>query len=482
MGGLDVSSDDITGGPIAPTLLALALPLLAQNLVHVLNQLVDTFWLGRVGENAVAAVGLNFPLIATMFGVTATAAVGTQILVAQRVGSADETGARRLVFNGAVLSFVLGAGLLAIVFVFGASLVRLLGAGPVVAPLSVAYLLVFTAFFPLAATSDAIERGFVGWGDTRATLYINLVMVGTNVVLDPLLILGYGWIPALGVEGAALATGIGYTVGLLAALALVAGRRDSLSLSVADARFSVADLRELADIGAPVSGQRLAGQSARVAIVAVVATVGGAAGLAAYTVGARVATVAFVPASGFGGATQSMVGQNVGDDRPDRAHGTVRTGVAIAAGTLGVVGLLQWLSPGFLATLFVPTLSPAGFDRTVDYLAILAYGYPAMGASAVLLAAFNGASRTRTSFVVDLLKYWGVRIPAAIAALPAASVVVGGVAVGGLDWGIYAVFWAVTVSNALAAVGLGVYYFWKWGPMFTNAASEAADGAVGDDD
>jgi putative MATE family efflux protein len=420
---------------------------------------------------------LNFPLIATLFGVTATAAVGTQILVAQRVGSGDESGARRLVFNGAVLSAFLGAALLAVALVAGGPLVRLLGATPAVAPSATAYLVVFASFFPLAATSDAIERGFVGWGDTRATLYINLAMVGTNVVLDPLLILGYWRFPALGVEGAALATGIGYAVGLLAAVGFAVSLRDTLSLSAGDARLSVADLRALVDVGAPVSGQQLAGQSARVAIVGVVVTVSGAAGLAAYTVGARVATVAFVPASGFGGATQSMVGQNVGDGRTDRAHGTVRIGVAIAAGTLGAVGVVQWLAPGFLATLFVPTLSAVGFERTVDYLAILAYGYPAMGASAVLLAAFNGASRTRTSFVVDLLKYWAVRIPAAVAALPAAAITIGGFAVGGLDWGIYAVFWVVTVSNVLAAVGLGEYYLLKREPMFSNAAAEAADAA-----
>jgi putative MATE family efflux protein len=481
MGGWDVSAEDITSGPTGRTLVVLALPLLAQNLVHVLNQLVDTFWLGRVHETAVAAVGLNFPLIATMFGVTAAGAVGTQILVAQRVGADDESGARRIVFNGAVLSFALGVALLGIVVLTGETLVRLLGAEGVVAPLSATYLLVFTAFFPLAAMSDTVERGFVGWGDTRATLYINLVMVGTNVVLDPFLVLGYGPFPELGVEGAALATGIGYTLGLLAAVALAVGIRDSLSFSMADARFSMADLRRLADIGAPVSGQRLAGQSARVAIVAVVATVGGAAGLAAYTVGARIATVAFVPASGFGGATQSMVGQNLGDDRPNRAHGTVRAGVAIAASVLGIAGLIQLLAPDFLATLFVPTLGPRGFDLTVDYLAILAYGYPAMGASAVLLAAFNGAARTRTSFVVDLLKYWGLRIPAAAAALPAAVIVIGDLTLGGLDWGIYAVFWAVTLSNVLAAVGLGVYYLWKREAMFRNAAVEAADGAAGSD-
>jgi Na+-driven multidrug efflux pump len=196
--------------------------------------------------------------------------------------------------------------------------------------------------------------------------------------------------------------------------------------------------------------------------------------LAAYPVGARIAAVTFVPASGFGRAAQSMIGQNLGADRPDRAHDTIRKEVAITSGGLLVVGIVQWFVPGLLAEVFVPTLTETGFTLTVEYLEILAYSYWAMGTSAVLLAAFNGASRTRTSFTVDLLKYWAIRIPAAIAALPAAYAVVWGVSLGGLDLGIHAVFWAVTVSNVLTAVFLGGYYLLRYEPMFDNAAREAS--------
>ena len=133
---------------------------------------------------------------------------------------------------------------------------------------------------------------------------------------------------------------------------------------------------------------------------------------------------------------------------------------------------------GALAETFVPTLTDAGFALTVDYLEILAYSYWAMGASAVLLAGFNGASRTRTGFVVDLLKYWGLCIPAAVAALPAA-VVVRGVELGGVGLGVHAVFWAVTVSNIVAAVGVGAYYLQRRDRMFSAAAREAA-GATAD--
>jgi len=472
---LDVTPEEITDGPVAPTLLALAAPLIAQNLVHVLNQVVDTFWLGRVDEPAVAAVGLNFPVLAVLFGLVTVGIAGTHILVAQRVGAEETAAARRLAVNGTALSAALGLVLAVGVVLAAETVIDLLGAGPAVGPLAVAYLTIVGLFFPFAAASDTIERGFVGWGDTRAALYINLVTVATNVALDPFLILGVGPVPALGVEGAALATGLGYAAGLAAAVALVTGRRSSLALSRADLAVSRSDLREIVGVGAPLSGQQLAGQSARVAIVGVVATVGGAPGLAAYTVGARVASVAFVPAAGFGNAAQSMIGQNLGAERPDRAGATVRAGVLIAAGVLGLVGLVQWLVPGSIAGVFVPSFTEAGRRLTVAYLEILAYSYWAMGASSVVLAAFNGASRTRTSFVVDLVKYWGLRIPAAVAALPPGAYVIAGVSVGGLDLGVRAIFWAVTVSNVAAAVGAGLYYLWRREPMFGRAVAQAAD-------
>ena len=475
MGVLDVSPEDITDGPITPTLVVLALPLVVQNLVHVANQLVDTFWLGRLGEAPVAAVGLNFPLVASLFGVTMTATVGTQILVAQRVGADAAAAGRRVTVNGVGLAFGLGVLLVGVVVVAGPPLVRTLAADPAVAPLAAAYLLAWVWFFPFAAASDALERGFIGWGDTRVALRINLVTVGVNIALDPFLVLGIGPVPGLGVQGAALATGVGYVAGFAVALVSALGLRESLALSVDDLELSREDLRELVDVGLPMSGKRLAGQSARVLIVGAVAVVSGAQGLAAYTVGARIATIAFVPAAGFGSATQSMVGQNLGAGRLDRAHGTIRNGVSIAGGILLAVGAGQWLAPGVLATLFVPTFDGAGFDLTVGYLRILAYSYWAMGASAVLLAAFNGASRTHISFAVDLLKYWGVRIPVAAAALPAAAFVVAGVELGGVGLGVRAIFWAVTGSNVLTAVCVGAYYLLRHERMFSKAAEEASE-------
>lgn len=210
---------------------------------------------------------------------------------------------------------------------------------------------------------------------------------------------------------------------------------------------SVEAVRETLAVGAPPAGRGLFAAVVRVALVGVVAAVAGAPGLAAYTVGARTASVAFVPARGLGQAARSMVGQSLGADRPTRADRTTLVGLALGAGVLGLVGVAQWLAPGSVAATFVPDPTAAGRNHARTYLRVLALGYPAIGATELLVAGFDAARRTRVGLVADLSKYGAVRLPVASLALP-------GVAGLGVD----AVFWAVTLSNVAAAAGLAVHF------------------------
>lgn len=238
--------------------------------------------------------------------------------------------------------------------------------------------------------------------------------------------------------------------------------------SRAAATLDIEEFYELLDVGAPSAGQGIARQAVRVLIVSVVFVAGGAAGLAAYIVGSRVASIAFIPALGLQQAAQSVVGQNLGAAQPDRANLTTWLGVGIAAGGLAVVGMLQWLAPGAIATTFVPELTPRAFDLSVEYLRILSYGYPALGALYLFEAGFNGSRRTRTSLVASLAQYWVIRLPiAAVGALVFA-------------YGVVAVFWAVTLSNLLGAFGLGVYYRYEAAGGMLDRAAETTSGTDAD--
>ncbi|MFB6152749.1 MAG: MATE family efflux transporter [Halodesulfurarchaeum sp.] len=450
---LDVAPEDITEGRLIRSMLVLSAPLLVQNVVQVAQQVIDLFWLGRLSGEAVAAMGLVFPLVALVLAVGLFAPfVGTQVVVSQRVGGEERFAARQGLFSGLLLAGTLGTTVGLAVYMGARPLIALLTltrpapvAGQVPA-MAASYLGIIALGLPLLALSDTTEAGFVGWGDSRAALYMNLIAVSVNATLDPVFIFGLGGVPALGISGAALATVVGYSTAFVFGLGLVARGRNDWMLSRAAASLHPGDLREVVDVGWPTAAQQAARQVVRVVIIVVVFTVGGPAGLAAYIVGARVASIAFVPATGLQQAAQSVVGQNLGAERPDRASRATWSGAGIAAATLGVVGVIQWLVPGTITTLLVPNIGAQAFDLSVLYLQILAIGYPAIGAAYLLEAGFNGARRTRVSFVATLLQFGAARLP--IAAIGAIV----------LGFGMVAVFWAVTLSNLLAAVGLAAYY------------------------
>jgi putative MATE family efflux protein len=465
---VNVSHEEITEGSLVRALIVLAAPLVVQNFVIVAQQVVDTFWVGRLGENAVAAVGAVFPVTAILFSVTTVMLTGTQVLVSQRAGRDDRAGARRATFHGATIALVAGVAVAAVVFVGAETIVSVLLSGDAVVPLAATYLVWLALLYPFASMSDAMEGGFIGWGDSRASMYANVSAVVVNVALDPFLILGWGPFPRLEMQGAALATGIGYTAGFLLMAAMFVRGRGEFELTSDAVGFDVSEYREIIDIGLPRGAQSAAQQSVRVVIIAIVSAVGGAAGLAAYNIGAQVATVAFVPAQGLASAAQSVVGQNLGANRPDRASRTTWIGAAIAAVGLTVLGVFQWVAPEFIVTTFVPDMSAEGVALSVDYLQILVLGYWAIGAMYLFEAGFNGARKTKVSLVAGLLKYWAVRLPiAAVGAL-------------WLGYEVHAVFWAVTISNVVAAVGAGLYYYYTTNNGMLQRAAEKASASGAD--
>jgi putative MATE family efflux protein len=467
---LDLAKDEITEGSIPRALLVLAAPLVAQNFALVAQSVVDIFWVGRLGEEAVAAVGLVLPYTALLMIPLIMLFAGSQILTSQRVGADDVEAARRVPFNAIALALPLSLLLIVVVVAFGDELVALLDPSPIVADLAVTYLTAFALYALIPSMlSDTLESGFTAWGATRVAFIVNVSAIVVNLVLDPFLILGWWEFPRWEIFGAAVATGVGYSVGVLVALWYTTRDNTGFTLTRDSLSLQPALFRELVEVGYPIAIQNTGRHLARVLMVSVVSLAGGAAGLAAYTIGARIATIAFVPAGGLGQAATSVIGQNLGADLPGRAERTTWVGVAVAAGGLSLVGLVQYLFPAAIAQLFVPDISAAALDSTVLYLQILVFGYWALGAIYTLEAGFNGASRTNVSMWSTMAQYWGVRLP---------------IAAGGaflLGWGVEAAFWAVTISNVAAAVWLAGYYWYSArGGMLERAAERAGSSPAAD--
>jgi putative MATE family efflux protein len=463
----DVSPEEITDGKLSRALLVLAAPLVAQQVVVALGAVVDIFWLGRLSEASVAAVGLVVPVYALIALPVTMVYSGAQVLTSQSVGADEDERASKIPVNGVLLGAAL-ALVLAVTTQFVADdVVSLLGAEPAVLPLAVTYLTTYIFFYVPAAISDGLEAGFVGWGDSRTSLALNVTNILVNAILDPFLIFGWGPFPEWGVFGAAMASIVGVSVSALLAVAIAASGRRNFVLTRDALDIETDVIRDLVEVGGPIGLQNAGRQAARLGMVAVISIAGSTAALAAYNVGAQLATLAFVPASGLAGASTTVVGQNLGAERPDRARRATWLSVAIAVTFLLALGAIQWMLPTAIATAFAPALEGDALALTVDYLQILALGYWALGAIYTLESGFNGASKTDVSMYATLAQYWGVRLP--IAAL--------GVFV--LDYGVLAAFWGVTISNIAAALGLAVYFWYSTDDgMLERAASSISTDAA----
>lgn len=475
MSHFTLTSDDITDGPIPRALLVLTAPLFVQNFVRVLQQLVDLFWVGHYSADAVAAVGLATPVVSFLLVSTISAAfIGTQVLVSQRVGADDHRGARRAAFTGLVVTVILSIVVGLLIYFNIGILLELMAStrpndvGANVAHLATAYLEVLAVGIIFAGMSDVIEAAFIARGDSRAALYLNVASVVGNIGLDPVFIFGMGPIPEMGIHGAALATVAGYGAGFLLGAVFVARGRAGGIYSWESAKIKLDEFRLLLDIGLPKAVQGASGTTASLLIVLIVFAAAGAPGLTAVTVGSRVYPLAFRPLLSLSQATQSIVGQNLGANNPDRAAKTTWVAVGIGVSVLLLLTTVQWIASGAITHLLVPGLDGTAFALAVAYLQILAIGYPAEAILTMLKAGFDGARLTKTSMVVSLVRRWGLEIPLGF---------LGGIVFG---YGAIGVFWAQTVATVLVTVAFTGYYIYRTNDGLYVRAAEKVEGTQAD--
>lgn len=455
MGFFDQSSERITGGPVGRIFLILAGPIFVQNMVHVVQQVIDLYWIGRFSSDGVAAVGLATPILLFLLQSSISATfVGTQVLVSQRIGADDELGAQRSLFNGLVLTLFIGLGIGGLIFFNVDTLLELISSvrpGQVqgdVLLLTKQYLSIIALGVVFAGLSDVVEAAFLGWGDSRATLYINVATVVVNSILTPIFMFGIGSIPSMGIEGAALGTVSGYVAGLLlGVLFMLWGPHGLLSWSAWNVDIPL--MRELLDIGLPQAVKGSAETTGNFLIVILIFVVAGSAGLVAYTVSSRVGSIAFRTTISFNQAAQTIVGQNIGAGDPSRAIKTVRTGAFTSVCIMAVFASVQYLFPDIITQILSPSLNGRGFELATVALQILAISYPASAILSLVKAGFNGAKRTKTTMVASLVQTWGIHIPLAAGAVLLFS------------YDIYAVFWTNTIATFVVTVGLGGYFIYQ---------------------
>jgi putative MATE family efflux protein len=404
------SHQDYTSGNLNRAILLLAIPMVLEMVLESLFAVVDVFFVGRLGADAVATVGLTESLLSLIFAVAIGLSMSTTAMVARRIGEKDPEDAS----VAGVQAIVLGLSVSLLVgvpcFIFAPKLLQLMGAMPDIVATGSGYARIAlggSGAILMLFLNNAIFRGA---GDAAIAMRLLWVSNVINLVLDPCLIFGLGPFPRMGVTGAALATFTGRSIGVLYQFYRLGKGTECLPSLVRHLRVNLAVLWRLLRVSITGILQFAIAHTSWIGLVRIVSTFGAAA-LAGYTIAIRIIIFVILPSWGLSNAAATLVGQNLGAKKPERAESSVwRTGFynMVFLGAVGVV-LIVFAEP--VVRLF--TQDPEVVPLAASCLRILSYGNIGYAYGMVMLQAFNGAGDTITPTWVNLFGFWFLEIPLA---------------------------------------------------------------------
>jgi putative MATE family efflux protein len=399
---------DYTTAPIGYAVVMLAVPMVLEMAMESIFAVADVFWVAHLGADAVATVGLTESMMTIIYTAAMGLSIGATALVARRTGEHDAEGAARAAGQAVLLGFGVAAAIAVAAAPFASSLLRLMGASEEVVRSGSGFtrmMLAGNATVLLLFLQNAVFRGA---GDAAIAMRVLIMGNVLNIVLGPCFIFGLGVFPEMGVTGAAVATNIGRGAAVVYQLLVLTRGRGRVQLSRRHFRIDLSLLKTVVRLSGSGTIQILIGTASYVGLVRIISTFGSAA-LAGYTIGFRVIIFALLPAFGISNAGATMVGQNLGAGRPDRAEKAVWTAALYNMMFLGVVGLLFLLTAPQIARLF--TTDPLVAPYAVACLRTVSLGFVFYAYGMVLTQAFNGAGDTWTPTIINLVVFWLWEIP-----------------------------------------------------------------------
>jgi putative MATE family efflux protein len=441
------SEQDFTEGSLNRAVGLLAVPMVLEMIGESLFAVTDAFFVARLGSDSLAAVGLTESMLEIIYAVAVGLSMATTAMVARRIGEKDENGASR----SAVQAMIIGVALAAVLGIGGAvfapQLLSLMGASPETVAAGSGYTRVMyggMATVLLLFLNNAVYRGA---GDAAIAMRALWIANGINLVLDPCLLFGLGPFPEMGLTGAAVATTIGRGTGVLYQLwGFRRGQR--IRIEREDLAVDAPVIASLFRLSVGGVSQLLVATASYVVLIRILAGFGSAV-LAGYVLAIRTVLFILLPAWGLSNAAATLVGQNLGAGKPDRAERAVWiTGMWNTAFMALVTVLLVAFAPVVVSAFTSdPEASPVG----VEALTIISYGYVFYAWGMVMMQAFNGAGDTSTPTRINVVCFWLFEIPLAYALAGPAGM------------GPSGVFWAIAGSYSLSAV-IGFFLFrrGKW--------------------
>jgi putative MATE family efflux protein len=462
------SNQDYTDGDIGRAVVLLAIPSVLELALESVFAVVDVFFVSRLGPDAVAIIGLSEGMLTITYAVASGLSIGAMATVARRVGEGDHDGASRAAVQAILIGilFSVPAGIAGAWF--ARPLLVLMGAtGDVLA--HSAYTVIVLGLDGVVLMLFLINAVFRGAGDAAIAMRVLWIANAINIFLDPCLIYGLGPFPRLGVTGAAVATVTGRGIGVLVQLYLLVhsprgrgGRKrdaDVMDTGATEGRRRIVIrwkhlrieprvMMNMLKLSGSAVLQELITTTSWVGLVRILASFGSAA-LAGYTIAIRIVVFALLPSFGLANAAATLVGQNLGAQKPDRAEASVWRACLYNLFFLGAIGVVFIvfavpLVAGFTSDEAVAPVAVSGLRIISSGFVMYAYGF-------VLTMAFNGAGDTWTPTLINVFCFWLVEIPLAYGLAR------------GLEMGPAGVFWSIAIAfSMMALISAAVFRRGRW--------------------
>lgn len=407
---LSGAEQDYTRLPLRRAVYLLALPMVMEMAMESLFAVADIFWVSRLGADAVATVGLTEGLMALVYSLAFGLSMAATATVARRVGEGDNAAASLAAGQTITLSIAV-AVVLGIAGAFAAEpLLRLLGATESVREIGTRYCQIMLGGSISVVLIFVFNAVFRGAGDAVTAMRSLWLANFANIVLGPIFIFGVGPIPAMGVTGAAVATTLGRSLGVVYQLWRLMRRSSRLQVKLEHLRPKREVVAGLVSVASTGTVQTLLETASWLGLVRIISTFGSIA-IAGYTIAMRIAIFALLPSFGMANAAATLVGQNLGAGKPDRAARAVWVVGFYNFLFLGAVGVVFVGFPEPIARFF--TEEPRELAYAATCLRIVALGFLFYAYGLVLVQAFNGAGDTRTPTLLNLACFWAFKIPIA---------------------------------------------------------------------
>ncbi len=443
------TEQNFTEGSINRAIFMLSIPMILEMAMESLLAVVDIFFISRLNNNdAVTAVGLTESVIAIVYSMAMGIGMAATAMVARRIGEKDAPGAAISAVNALYIGMTLSLAISVIGLFFFKDILILMGATESIVAIGSGYtqwMLVGNFSIVALFLVNAIFRGAGNAAIAMHSLWIANIL---NMILDPILIFGWGPIPSLGVEGAAIATNIGRTAGVLYQLYYLAGEKGIIKIRKENIKIDWIIITRLLRVSAGNIGQFLISTASWLFLARIIVNFGSSA-FAGYQIAIRVIIFTILPSWGMANAAATLVGQNLGAKQPERAEKSVWKAGKLNMIFLGFISIIFYFISEPIMKIF--SSDPAVIASGTECLRIVAFGYVFYGYGMVVIQSFNGAGDSRTPTILNFFTYWLFQVPLAFVL----SVKLG--------FGASGVFWAIAIAESAAAVvAILIFRKGKW--------------------